>query len=70
MGGRWCGGYQQCADMGVCCHAAPASKLEPDFQIAALVGVLVISVIHLAYPQVADWWGVQLQDILYTSCFR
>lgn len=31
-------------------------------QIAALVGILVISIIHLAYPQVADWWGVQLQD--------
>lgn len=30
-------------------------------QIAALVGVLAISVIHLAFPGVADWWGTQLQ---------
>lgn len=30
-------------------------------QLAALLGVLVISVIHLAYPNVADWWGGQLQ---------
>jgi len=30
-------------------------------QVAALVGVLVISIIHLAYPDVTDWWGVQLQ---------
>lgn len=30
-------------------------------QIAALVGVLVISVVHLVYPDVASWWGVQLQ---------
>jgi hypothetical protein len=29
-------------------------------QIAALVGVLVISVIHLAYPDVGEWWGRQL----------
>lgn len=25
-------------------------------QLAALIGVLVVSVIHLAYPDVADWW--------------
>ncbi len=31
------------------------------FQVAALMGVLAISVIHLAYPDVAGWWGVQLQ---------
>lgn len=31
-------------------------------QFAALLGILVISVIHLAYPSVADWWGVQLQS--------
>lgn len=30
-------------------------------QVAALVGVLAISVVHLAYPEVSDWWGVQLQ---------
>jgi hypothetical protein len=29
-------------------------------QVAALVGVLIISVIHLAYPDVADWWSMQL----------
>jgi hypothetical protein len=29
-------------------------------QIAALFGVLVISVVHLLDPQVADWWGLQL----------
>ena len=31
-------------------------------QIAALFGVLVISVIHLVYPDVQDWWGVQLNS--------
>lgn len=30
-------------------------------QVAALVGVVGICVVHLAYPDVADWWGVQLQ---------
>jgi hypothetical protein len=30
-------------------------------QIAALIGVLVVSVVHLAYPGVAGWWGSQLQ---------
>lgn len=30
-------------------------------QVAALMGVLVVSVVHLAYPHVADWWGQQLQ---------
>lgn len=30
-------------------------------QIAALLGVLVISLIHIAYPGVADWWGSELQ---------
>jgi hypothetical protein len=29
-------------------------------QTAALLGVLIISVIHLAYPEIADWWGEQL----------
>jgi len=32
-------------------------------QLAALVGVLVISVVHLAYPDVADWWGTQLTQL-------
>ena len=31
-------------------------------QVAALFGVLVISVIHLVYPDVAGWWGQQLQS--------
>ncbi len=30
-------------------------------QIAALLGVLVVSVVHLAYPQIADWWAKELQ---------
>lgn len=30
-------------------------------QIAALLGVLVVSVIHLAYPNIADWWAQELQ---------
>jgi hypothetical protein len=30
-------------------------------QVAALTGVLVISVVHLVYPEVATWWGQQLQ---------
>ncbi len=30
-------------------------------QLAALAGVLVVSVVHLAYPDVANWWGMQLQ---------
>jgi hypothetical protein len=30
-------------------------------QLAALLGVLVVSVIHLVYPDVATWWGTQLQ---------
>lgn len=33
-------------------------------QIAALLGVLVVSVIHLIYPDVADWWAAQLQASL------
>ncbi len=35
-------------------------------QIAALSGVLVVSVLHLAYPGVADWWGSQLTALLQT----
>ena len=31
-------------------------------QIAALAGVLVVSVIHLVFPDVANWWGMQLQQ--------
>lgn len=29
-------------------------------QVAALLGVLVISIIHLVYPNVAIWWGNEL----------
>lgn len=31
-------------------------------QIAALLGVLVISVVHMVFPDVASWWGTQLQQ--------
>lgn len=31
-------------------------------QIAALLGVLVISIVHLLYPSVTEWWGNQLQS--------
>lgn len=31
-------------------------------QIATLFGVLVVSVVHLIYPEVATWWGDQLQS--------
>ena len=31
-------------------------------QVAALVGVLVISAVHLAYPDIANWWATQLTD--------
>lgn len=31
-------------------------------QIAALFGVLVVSVLHLAVPDIADWWGKELQS--------
>lgn len=37
------------------------SSFSLIIQIAALIGVLTISVIHLMYPEVADWWGNQLQ---------
>lgn len=29
-------------------------------QIAALMGVLAVSIVHLAFPNVADWWSTQL----------
>lgn len=32
-------------------------------QLAALLGVLVISVIHLVYPNIADWWAQQLTSV-------
>src|SRR3990167_108333 len=31
-------------------------------QIAALLGVLVVSVVHLIYPEVTDWWSNELQS--------
>jgi len=36
--------------------------LSVIIQIAALLGVLLVSVIHLVYPGIADWWGNQLQS--------
>lgn len=30
-------------------------------QISALAGVLIVSVLHLVFPNIANWWGVQLQ---------
>lgn len=30
-------------------------------QVAALLGVLAISVVHLIFPQVSDWWAAQMQ---------
>jgi hypothetical protein len=36
-------------------------------QIAALMGVLFVSVIHLLNPEVADWWGNQLQSFYNQS---
>lgn len=32
-------------------------------QVAALGGVLVVSVVHLAYPDVVDWWTVQFNHM-------
>ncbi len=31
-------------------------------QTAALTGVLVVSIVHLAYPDIAEWWFSQLQS--------
>ncbi|RDI45216.1 YybS family protein [Aquicella lusitana] len=31
-------------------------------QLGALTGVLVVSVIHLVFPDIADWWASQLQS--------
>lgn len=30
-------------------------------QVSALLGVLAISVVHLAFPDIVNWWGGQLQ---------
>ena len=32
-------------------------------QVAALGGVVAISVLHLVYPDIATWWGVQLTNV-------
>lgn len=32
-------------------------------QVAALMGALVISLLHLFYPAVIDWWGAQLMQL-------
>lgn len=31
-------------------------------QMATLIGVLVVSLVHLANPAVSDWWGTELQS--------
>src|SRR3990167_10380356 len=31
-------------------------------QVAALLGVLIVSVLHLAYPNIGEWWGAELQS--------
>lgn len=36
-------------------------------QIAALAGVLVISLLHLVYPDISNWWGQQLQHYFTTA---
>jgi len=38
-------------------------------QIAALIGVLVISVIHLQFANIADWWSAQLTSY-YTQASK
>lgn len=30
-------------------------------QVAALLGVLAVSIVHLVYPNVAGWWGAELK---------
>jgi hypothetical protein len=35
-------------------------KWSAILQVAALGGVVAISVLHLVYPDIASWWGVQL----------
>lgn len=37
------------------------SSWSAMLQIAALIGVFAISLLHYAYPQISDWWGTQLQ---------
>lgn len=32
-------------------------------QVAALLGVLAVSVIHLIYPNVDEWWAKELQEV-------
>lgn len=39
------------------------SSLSTILQVAALSGVLVISLVHLAYPNVSSWWGGQLKQL-------
>ncbi|OGT34984.1 MAG: hypothetical protein A3F11_12080 [Gammaproteobacteria bacterium RIFCSPHIGHO2_12_FULL_37_14] len=43
------------------------SSWSQILQIAALLGVLVISVIHLVYPDITDWWGTQLQSYYHQA---
>jgi hypothetical protein len=39
------------------------ASMSVILQVATLIGVLFISVVHLVYPGIADWWGMQLQPI-------
>jgi hypothetical protein len=43
------------------------TSLSLILQIAALVGVLVISIVHLAYPSVVEWWGNQLNSYYHQA---
>ncbi|HLB42501.1 MAG TPA: hypothetical protein VJN02_06580 [Gammaproteobacteria bacterium] len=45
------------------------SNWSQILQVATLIGVLVISVIHLLYPNIADWWGMQLQSYSNQALF-
>lgn len=37
-------------------------NLSVVIQIAALIGVLAVSIVHLAYPNVTEWWSHQLHN--------
>jgi len=46
---------------GAACMLYRKASWSTLIQVAALLGALFISVLHLLYPDIADWWGVQLQ---------
>ncbi len=39
-------------------------------QVAALLGVLAISIVHLAYPDVDDWWASQITHLYNQSLVK